>query len=174
MAGEFSSMFSFVLFFSRPLQRQRKKVWNLFFTDSGTRGRCYDKNFLRVSTIFREKIGDFLKNQCYDQIFEQFSLESNTANFSPYFRRKNLKSHNIWSPCFHSKSAANTFARRSWHWLCSGSEPSHVESAFCQGLSANKGHSKEIMYTNRGDPMSLWKNRPKYSPAQPIFVKIHS
>jgi hypothetical protein len=32
-------------------------------------GRCYDHNFLRFSTIFGEKIGVFLKNQCYDQIF---------------------------------------------------------------------------------------------------------
>jgi hypothetical protein len=34
------------------------------------RGRCYDYNFLRFSTIFGEKIGVFLKNQCYDQHFE--------------------------------------------------------------------------------------------------------
>jgi hypothetical protein len=34
-----------------------------------TRGRCYDHNFLRFSTIFGEKIGVFLKNQCYDQNF---------------------------------------------------------------------------------------------------------
>jgi hypothetical protein len=33
------------------------------------RGRCYDHNFLRFSTIFSEKIGVFLKNQCYDQNF---------------------------------------------------------------------------------------------------------
>jgi hypothetical protein len=32
-----------------------------------TRGRCYDHNFLRFSTIFGDKIGVFLKNQCYDQ-----------------------------------------------------------------------------------------------------------
>jgi hypothetical protein len=31
------------------------------------RGRCYDHNFLRFLTIFGEKIGVFLKNQCYDQ-----------------------------------------------------------------------------------------------------------
>jgi hypothetical protein len=29
------------------------------------RGRCYDHNFLRFLTIFGEKIGVFLKNQCY-------------------------------------------------------------------------------------------------------------
>jgi hypothetical protein len=32
-------------------------------------GRCYDHNFLRFSTILGEKIGVFLKNQCYDQFF---------------------------------------------------------------------------------------------------------
>jgi hypothetical protein len=32
-------------------------------------GRCYDHNFLRFLTIFAEKIGVFLKNQCYDQNF---------------------------------------------------------------------------------------------------------
>jgi hypothetical protein len=32
-------------------------------------GRCYDHNFLRFLTIFGEKIGVFLKNQCYDQNF---------------------------------------------------------------------------------------------------------
>jgi hypothetical protein len=30
---------------------------------------CYDHNFPRFLTIFGEKIGVFLKNQCYDQIF---------------------------------------------------------------------------------------------------------
>jgi hypothetical protein len=32
-------------------------------------GRCYDHNFLRILPIFGEKIGVFLKNQCYDQFF---------------------------------------------------------------------------------------------------------
>jgi hypothetical protein len=35
----------------------------------GSWERCYDHNFLRFSTIFGEKIGVFLKNQCYDQNF---------------------------------------------------------------------------------------------------------
>jgi hypothetical protein len=34
---------------------------------SPTRGRCYDHKFLRFSPIFGEKIGVFLKNQCYDK-----------------------------------------------------------------------------------------------------------
>jgi hypothetical protein len=33
--------------------------------ETWTRGRCYDHNFLRFSTIF----GVFLKNQCYDNNF---------------------------------------------------------------------------------------------------------
>jgi hypothetical protein len=32
-----------------------------------TRGRCYDHNFRQFLPIFGEKIGGFLKNQCYDQ-----------------------------------------------------------------------------------------------------------
>jgi hypothetical protein len=32
-------------------------------------GRCYDHNFLRFLPIFVEKIGVFLKKQCYDQMF---------------------------------------------------------------------------------------------------------
>jgi hypothetical protein len=34
-----------------------------------TRGRCYDNNFQRFFLIFGEKIGVFLKNQCYDHNF---------------------------------------------------------------------------------------------------------
>jgi hypothetical protein len=34
-----------------------------------TWGRCYDHNFLRFLPNFGEKIGGFLKNQCYDQNF---------------------------------------------------------------------------------------------------------
>jgi lysyl-tRNA synthetase class I len=30
-------------------------------------GRCHDHKFLRFLPIFGEKIGVFLKNQCYDQ-----------------------------------------------------------------------------------------------------------
>jgi hypothetical protein len=33
-----------------------------------TWGRCYDHNFLRFLPFFGEKIGVFLKNQCYAQI----------------------------------------------------------------------------------------------------------
>jgi hypothetical protein len=41
-------------------------VWQVL---SLTRGRCYDHNFLRFLTMFGEKIGVFLKNRWYDQIF---------------------------------------------------------------------------------------------------------
>jgi hypothetical protein len=35
----------------------------------GPRGQCYDHKFLQFFLIFGEKIGVFLKNQCYDQKF---------------------------------------------------------------------------------------------------------
>jgi hypothetical protein len=49
------------------------------------RGRCFDLNFLRnklaifsknnvMITIFCEKIGVFLKKQCYDHIFAKLSI----------------------------------------------------------------------------------------------------
>jgi hypothetical protein len=37
-------------------------------------GRCYDHNFLWFFPIFGEKIGVFLKNQCYDDIFSKFGF----------------------------------------------------------------------------------------------------
>jgi hypothetical protein len=37
-------------------------------------GRCYDHNVLRFSPIFGEKIGVFLQNQFYDQLFSKFSF----------------------------------------------------------------------------------------------------
>jgi hypothetical protein len=43
-----------------------QKFWNQNFESWG---RCYDHNFLRFLTIFGEKIGVFLENQCYDQNF---------------------------------------------------------------------------------------------------------
>jgi hypothetical protein len=49
-----------------------------------SRGRCYDHNFLRFSPIFGEKIGVFLKNQCYDQFFSQTS--SSLSKKRQYFR----------------------------------------------------------------------------------------
>jgi hypothetical protein len=56
----------------------------------GSRGRCYDHNFLRIWTIFGEKIDVFLKNQCYDQFFSKFSfvLSQKTPMFSLNFSAK--------------------------------------------------------------------------------------
>jgi hypothetical protein len=46
----------------------------LLHRDKLTRGRCYNHNFLWFLPIFGGKIGVFLKNQCYDTIFTQYSL----------------------------------------------------------------------------------------------------
>jgi hypothetical protein len=43
-------------------------------TSVTTGGRCYDHIFLQFLTIFREKFGVFLKNQCHDQNFANFSF----------------------------------------------------------------------------------------------------
>jgi hypothetical protein len=68
------------------------------------RNRCYDHNFLRLLTIFGEKIGVFLKNKCYDQIFSKFSfiLSKKRQLFRRNFRRKYFKNHNIgpWSQTY--------------------------------------------------------------------------
>jgi hypothetical protein len=37
-----------------------------------SRGQCYDRHFERFLPIFGEKLGVFLKKQCYDAIFAQF------------------------------------------------------------------------------------------------------
>jgi hypothetical protein len=39
--------------------------WNDCRSDETIRGRCYDHNFLRFFPIFGEKIGVFLKYQCF-------------------------------------------------------------------------------------------------------------
>jgi hypothetical protein len=58
--------------------------------------RCYDHNFLHFFQ-FSAKNGVFLKNQCYDQIFKQFSfvLSQKRRFFCKSFRLKYLKNHNI-------------------------------------------------------------------------------
>jgi hypothetical protein len=63
------------------------------FLGPRARGRCYDHNFLRFLSIFGEKIGVFLKNQCYDQNFAYLSQKSQL--FRWLFRRKYFKNHNI-------------------------------------------------------------------------------
>jgi hypothetical protein len=65
--------------------------------DDMTWGGCYDHNFLRFFPISGEKIGVFLKYQCYDQLFSKFSfvLSQKRQFFRKIFRRKYLKNHNI-------------------------------------------------------------------------------
>jgi hypothetical protein len=60
-------------------------------------GRCHDFKFLRFSPIFGEKIGVFLKHQCYDQIFAKLSsvLSQKRQYCCQIFWRKYLKNHNI-------------------------------------------------------------------------------
>jgi hypothetical protein len=59
-----------------------KSLMIIFF--QMTRGRCYDHNFLRLFPIVGEKIGVYLKYQCYDHIFFKFCLcfQSKTPIFS--------------------------------------------------------------------------------------------
>jgi hypothetical protein len=71
---------------------------------TGTRGRCYDHNFLQFLPIFGEKIVVFLKNQCYDQSLAKTgcSLSKKRQHFRQMFWRKYLKNDNIgprsWCP----------------------------------------------------------------------------
>jgi hypothetical protein len=60
-----------------------------------TWGRCYDHNFLQFLPIFGGKIGVFLKNQCYDQVFSKSSssLRKKSPFFCKKFWRKYLKNH---------------------------------------------------------------------------------
>jgi hypothetical protein len=71
----------------RPLpRRQMQLVYSIG-------GRYYDHNFLRFSPIFGEKIGDFLKYQCYDQLFSKFSFVSSQKRqiFRNFFGENILK-----------------------------------------------------------------------------------
>jgi hypothetical protein len=54
-------------------------------------GRCYDHNFLRFFPIFGEKIGVFLKYQCYDQIILKFVLSQKRQFFAKFFGENILK-----------------------------------------------------------------------------------
>jgi hypothetical protein len=51
-------------------------------------------------TIFGEKIGVFLKNQCYDQLFKQLSfvLSQKRPFFRRFFGENIFQNHNI-GPC---------------------------------------------------------------------------
>jgi hypothetical protein len=47
-----------------------KKILKKTQLASSSWGRCYDHNFLRFSPIYGDKIGEFLKKQCYDHFFQ--------------------------------------------------------------------------------------------------------
>jgi hypothetical protein len=69
------------IMYSFPLQHKvRKSNWSW--------GRCYDHNFLRFLPIFGEKIGVFLKKQCYDQFFHNLALLSKMPIFFQIFSAK--------------------------------------------------------------------------------------
>jgi hypothetical protein len=56
----------------------------------GSWGRCYDHNFQQFLTFFGEKIGVFLKNQCYDQNLALFWVK-NANIFAEFFGENILK-----------------------------------------------------------------------------------
>jgi hypothetical protein len=70
------------------------KLWPNMIHKIDSRGRCCDHNLLRFLTIFGEKIGVFLKNQCYDKKFAQFSIVFSQKRqfFPPNFSAKTFKS----------------------------------------------------------------------------------
>jgi hypothetical protein len=62
-----------------------------YFTVSVTRGRCYDRKFLRFLPILSEKLAFFYKNQCYDQIFAKTSSSlSKKRHFVANFYGENI------------------------------------------------------------------------------------
>jgi hypothetical protein len=64
---------------------------NMYKFGPNCRGRCYDHNFPRISIIFGEKNGVFLKNQCYDQFFQNLALFwVKNANFFANFFGENI------------------------------------------------------------------------------------
>jgi hypothetical protein len=61
------------------------------------KNQCYDHNFQPFLPIFGEKIGAILKNQCYDHNFAKSSSSSSKKRqyFRHIFGRKYLKNYNI-------------------------------------------------------------------------------
>jgi hypothetical protein len=59
----------------------------LEYAETKSWDRRYDHNFLRFLTIFGEKIGVFIKNQCYDELFSKFSfvLSQKRQFFAEFF-----------------------------------------------------------------------------------------
>jgi hypothetical protein len=75
----------------RPRRRRRRRPGAGFVNFRVTRGRCYDRNFLRLSPTFGEKIGVFLKNQCYDNFLKKLALFwVKNANFLAEFFGENI------------------------------------------------------------------------------------
>jgi hypothetical protein len=77
-------------------------------------------HFLRFSPIFCEQIGVFLRNQCYDQIFAQFSsvLSQKRQFFGPIYSKKIIPSVPLtavwnWAAFVTSMDDATTFS-----WDC--------------------------------------------------------
>jgi hypothetical protein len=94
----------YVLILKKPTYFWRRKN-HLFWQGSiSCRGWCYDHNFLRFSTIFGERIGIFLINQCHDPIFAWFSfvLSKKRQVFRQIFKRKYFLNHNV-GPGFETK-----------------------------------------------------------------------
>jgi hypothetical protein len=102
---------------SRPATPPRMYVHTWIRQDQGdqmTRGRCYDHNFQRCSTIFGEKNGVFLKNQCYDKIFANFRfvLSQKTPIFCIFFGENLLKNTtSVPGDQFTKKSPTHFFAK---------------------------------------------------------------
>jgi hypothetical protein len=59
-------------------------TWQQYILGFLQRSGADDHNFLRYVPIFGEKIGDFLKNQCYDEIYAKTS--SSLSKKGQYFR----------------------------------------------------------------------------------------
>jgi hypothetical protein len=87
-------------FFTLPpfVQARFDHTTHMLTSWDSTRGRCYDRNFLRFLPIFGVKNGVFLEtNVTYDHIFATTSsgLSKKTAFFRRFFWRKYFKNHNI-------------------------------------------------------------------------------
>jgi hypothetical protein len=120
-------------------------------------GRCYDPNFMRFLQIFDEKIGVFLKNQCYDQIFTKSnrSLSKKRHHFRQIFRRKYFENHNIgpWSLCLECQLYLHMYRWTSWSHF----RDIPIWSNFpIIGLSF--GMSNGWIFFGRCDPDRVFKN----------------
>jgi hypothetical protein len=78
----------------QPLLKKSRSIFTPRDTQLGLVliwGRCYDHNLLQMSQIIGEKIGVFLKYQCYEQFFSKFSFVlSQNVNFFANFLGENI------------------------------------------------------------------------------------